>query len=66
MLDKHPTVVVIYIGINDVVVLGDSQSVGTTKEDFELGLKDIIVSIQNAGARVILCTPSVIGRRMMA
>ena len=28
-----------------------------------MGLKEIIASIQNTGARVILCTPSVIGEK---
>ncbi len=34
---------------------------GTTPDRFESGLKDIIGQIQKAGARVLLCTPSVIG-----
>jgi lysophospholipase L1-like esterase len=63
VLDKHPTVVVIYIGINDVWHWVTPNLKGTTKEDFESGLKDIIASIQNTGARVILCTPSVIGEK---
>jgi len=63
VLDKHPTVVVIYIGINDVWHWVTPNLKGTTKEDFESGLKDIIASIQKAGARVILCTPSVIGEK---
>jgi lysophospholipase L1-like esterase len=36
---------------------------GTTKEIFEAGLKDIISKVNDAGARVILCTPSVIGEK---
>ncbi len=63
VLDKHPTIVVIYIGINDVWHWVTPGLKGTTKEDFESGLKSIIVLIQNAGARVILCTPSVIGEK---
>ena len=63
VLDQHPTVVVIYIGINDVWHWVTPNLKGTTKEGFESGLKGIIVSIQNAGARVILCTPSVIGEK---
>src|SRR5690606_21070683 len=34
---------------------------GTPKEEFEAGLKRIIGRIQESGARVILCTASVIG-----
>jgi len=63
VLDKRPTAVVIYIGINDVWHWVTPGLKGTTKEDFESGLKSIISSIQNAGARVILCTPSVIGEK---
>ena len=63
VLDKHPTLVVIYIGINDVWHWVTPGLKGTTKEDFESGLKSIIASIQNAGARVVLCTPSVIGEK---
>lgn len=36
---------------------------GTTKELFESDLKDIIAKLNTAGARVILCTPSVIGEK---
>lgn len=67
VIAKKPTIVFIYIGINDVwhwkknkegVLAG-----GTTKEDFESGLKEIIGKINTAGARVILCTASVIGEK---
>ena len=67
VLEKKPTIVFIYIGINDVwhwkknkegVMAG-----GTTKEDFEAGLKDIIAKNNAAGARVILCTATVIGEK---
>lgn len=61
VLSRKPTVVVIYIGINDV---WHSQSGrGTPREDFEAGLKRIIAKINEAGARVILCTASVIGEK---
>lgn len=61
VLDKKPTVVIIYIGINDVWHW--NRNVGTTKEDFEKGLLDLIQRSRDAGARVILCTPSVIGEK---
>ncbi len=61
VLDKKPTLVVIYIGINDV---WHSQSGrGTSKEDYKAGLLEIIEQIQNEGARVVICTPSVIGEK---
>ena len=68
VLDKKPTVVFIYIGINDVwhwthpkVVARGKK--GTTPEDFESGLRDMIGQIKDVGARVILCTPTVIGEK---
>ena len=61
VLKKKPTLVFIYIGINDV---WHSQSGrGTSKEDFETGLRDIIKRINEAGSKVILCTPSMIGEK---
>jgi lysophospholipase L1-like esterase len=63
VLDKKPTIVVIYIGINDVWHGERDPKKGTSKEKFESGLKDIIGKIHDAGARVILCTPSVIGEK---
>lgn len=61
---KKPTIVFIYIGINDVWHQKDAAGTGgTTREVFEAGLKDLIARITKAGARVILCTPSVIGEK---
>ena len=61
VLDKNPTLVVVYIGINDV--WHSQQNRGTSKDDYRSGLQDIIARIQAKGARVILCTPSVIGEK---
>lgn len=63
VLAKKPTIVVIYIGINDVWHGLNDPSKGTSKEKFEEGLKDIIEKIKKSGARVILCTPTVIGEK---
>jgi lysophospholipase L1-like esterase len=63
VLDKKPTIVVIYIGINDVWHGEKDPKRGTSKDKFEAGLKEIIGKIKNAKARVILCTPSVIGEK---
>jgi isoamyl acetate esterase len=63
VLAKKPTIVVIYIGINDVWHGESNPANGTSKEKFEAGLKDIITKITDAGARVVLCTPSVIGEK---
>ena len=61
VLQKKPTVVVIYIGSNDVGYWGLNR--GTKKEDYTAGLKDMISRINAAGARIILCTPAVIGEK---
>jgi lysophospholipase L1-like esterase len=61
VLDKKPTAVVIYIGINDVWHGQNDPAKGTSPEKFEAGLEDVIGRIQKAGAKVLLCTPSVIG-----
>lgn len=63
VLAKKPTIVVIYIGINDVWHGEKDPKRGTSKEQFEEGLKEIIGKIKTAKARVILCTPSVIGEK---
>lgn len=63
VLAKQPTIVFIYIGINDVwhsILPGRS---GTPKDQFESGLKEIIGKIRKTGARVVLCTPTVIGEK---
>ncbi len=67
VLDKKPSIVFIYIGINDVWhwfkkdKKTDEMRKGSTKEEFEAGLRDIIGRIKASGAQVVLCTASVIG-----
>ena len=63
VLDKKPTLVVIYIGINDVWHGEKDPKKGTSPENFEAGLTDIVGKIKEKGARVVLCTPSVIGEK---
>jgi lysophospholipase L1-like esterase len=67
VIEKNPSIVFIYIGINDVWHWNKNKegelTGGTPKAVFESGLKDIIAKINAAGARVILCTASVIGEK---
>lgn len=63
VLDQKPTIVWIYIGINDVGFERYGADKATSKPDFEAGLKDIIGQIQKSGAVVVLATPSVIGEK---
>ena len=61
VLGKKPTVVIVYIGINDVWHGENDPKRGTTPEKFEEGMKDVVGRCQKAGARVLICTPTVIG-----
>lgn len=61
VLSKNPTVVVIYIGINDV--WHSQHGKGTPKDKYEAGLNDLIARVARVRARAILCTPSVIGEK---
>lgn len=61
VLDLSPSLVVIYIGINDV--WQSSSGTETPPEEFEQGLTSIVKQITAGGAKVILCTPSVIGEK---
>ncbi len=63
VLAKKPTLVVIYIGINDVWHGEKDPARGTPPEKFEAGLKEIIGKIKESGSRVVLCTPTVIGEK---
>ncbi len=67
VIDNQPNIVFIYIGINDVWHYSHAcckdKSGGTPKDKFEEGLKDIIAQIQKTGAKVVLCTPTMIGEK---
>jgi lysophospholipase L1-like esterase len=63
VLDRKPTLVVIYIGINDVWHGEDDPARGTSRDRYRAGLEDVIGRIQAAGSKVLLCTPSVIGEK---
>jgi lysophospholipase L1-like esterase len=63
VIAKKPTLVFIYIGINDVWHGESDPKRGTSADKYEAGLKEVIGKIQAGGARVVLCTPSVIGEK---
>ena len=67
VLSKDPTIVFVYIGINDVwhweLAKTRDHLRGTTPEDFESGLLDIIGRMKDYNIRVILCTPTVVGEQ---
>lgn len=63
--EKKPSVVVIYIGINDVwhFQFADRGLTGTPKDQYRLLLTEIIAELQENGATVLLATPSVVGEK---
>ncbi len=61
VLSQKPTIVFIYIGINDV--WHSLNGKGTPAEKFEAGLRDLIKQISAANAKIVLCTPSTIGEK---
>ncbi len=63
VIAKKPTIVFIYIGINDVWHGQNDPAKGTPKDKFEAGLKEVIGKITATGAKVIVCTPTVIGEK---
>ena len=63
VLAKKPTLVVIYIGINDVWHGEKNPANGTPADKYEAGLKEIIGKIKENGGRVVVCTPTVIGEK---
>jgi len=60
VLSLNPDIVFIYIGINDIWHKYDFGT-GTDIIFYENGLRKIIADIKSNGARVVLCTPTVIG-----
>ena len=62
VLAKHPDIVIIYVGINDVWHKASSGT-GTDADKFEKFYRAIIKKLQDKNIKVILCTPSVIGER---
>ena len=62
VISKKPDVVVIYIGINDV---WHKRSMGTGTDYGKFGkfYESLVDRLQAAGARVVVCTPTVIGER---
>jgi lysophospholipase L1-like esterase len=51
----------VYIGINDV--WHREKGCGTPEKQYSLGLEELVMRIQSAGSRILLCTPSVIGEK---
>ena len=62
VLNKKPDLVVIYIGVNDVWHKLTSKT-GTDYDKFIKFYQALINKIQGNGAKVVVCTPAVIGEK---
>lgn len=62
VINKHPDIVLIYIGVNDVWHKASSGT-GTDYGKFGRFYEAVVKKIQAAGAKVIICTPAAIGER---
>ncbi|EDM37422.1 hypothetical protein PBAL39_09771 [Pedobacter sp. BAL39] len=62
VLVKKPDVVVIYVGVNDVWHKQSSHT-GTDYDKFIKFYQALINKIQTNGAKVVVCTPAVIGEK---
>lgn len=62
VLAQKPDVVIIYIGVNDVWHKRSSGT-GTDYDKFGRFYEAIVSKLKEAGSKVILCTPAVIGER---
>ena len=63
VLAQNPDIVFIYIGINDVWHTYDLGK-GSDIDFYEKGLRKIIADIKRGGAKIVLCTPTVIGESL--
>ncbi|MEN9525882.1 MAG: hypothetical protein RL447_1228 [Bacteroidota bacterium] len=62
VLDRNPSLVFIYIGINDV--WHKTSGTGTDPDKFEAFYRAIISKLQKRSVRVVVCTPTVIGEKL--
>ncbi len=62
VLSKHPDIVIIYIGVNDVWHK-QLTGTGTDADKFEKFYQAILKKLSNKKIKAILCTPAVIGEK---
>jgi len=64
VLSKKPTLVFIYIGVNDVWhFISHKAKDGTPKDVFEAGLRDLVQQCKASGALVVVATLATIGEK---
>ncbi len=62
VISQNPDIVVIYVGVNDVWHKASSGT-GTDYDKFGKFYEAVVKKLQNAGSKVIVCTPAVIGEK---
>jgi len=62
VIKKRPDIVVVYVGVNDVWHKASSGT-GTDYNKFGRFYESVVNKLQASGAKVIVCTPAVIGER---
>lgn len=62
VLNQHPDIVLIYVGVNDVWHKASSGT-GTDFNKFGRFYEAVVNKLQAAGIKVIICTPAVIGEK---
>ncbi len=62
VIEAEPTLVILWIGVNDVWHWRDGQ--GTSEDDYRNGLRSLVRRLHEDDLRVLLCTPSVIGEQL--
>lgn len=62
VLSLSPTVVVVYVGVNDVASVSEGAE-DTGVAIYRSGLDELVVRIQQSGAQVLVCTPGLLDER---
>ncbi|PWT98989.1 MAG: G-D-S-L family lipolytic protein [Candidatus Melainabacteria bacterium] len=63
VVKKRPTLVVIFIGINDVWWGEQYPYMMTPLDEFKMRIENLAAAVAHCGAKVVLCTPPVIGEK---
>jgi len=63
VIEKKATLVIIYIGINDVWHRKTLAEVTANQDPYRTTYQELVAKLNGAGIRTMLCTPSVIGEK---
>lgn len=65
VLRWKPAVTVVYLGTADALAIQDAEPTASSPSDFRATLQHLVGSLQQAGSRVVLVTPAVIGENVL-